>query len=111
MYGRCRDYGQIRDLEMPVFGMGPAMELKNGHFKYGAYNVPVNLGGALVNPGDYILGDIDGVLVIPANHLEAVKYQAEMIQEAEEEMERAIRAGAGVREIQAIAAKKKTARA
>ncbi len=111
MYGRCRDYGQIRDLEMPVFGMGPAMELKNGHFKYGAYNVPVNLGGALVNPGDYILGDIDGVLVIPANHLEAVKYQAEMIQEAEEEMERAIRAGAGAREIQAIAAKKKTARA
>ena len=111
MYGRCRDYGQIRDLKMPVFGMGPAMELKKGHFKYGAYNVPINLNGAQVNPGDYILGDVDGVLVIPADRLEDIKYQAEMIQEVEEEMERAIKAGAGLEEIKKIAAKKKALRA
>ena len=107
LHGRCRDYGQIRDLELPVFSMGPAMELKNKRFKYGAYNVPINVAGAQVRPGDYILGDIDGVLVIPGDRLEDIKFQAEMIMEVEEEMEAAIREKRSIAEIKAIAAKKK----
>ncbi len=110
--GRCRDYGQIRDLEMPFFGKGPAMELKNKRFKYGLYQTTLaNMAGAQVRPGDYILGDIDGVLVIPADRLEDVKYQAEMIMEVEEEMEQAIKEKRPVSEVKAIGAKKKHPRA
>ena len=110
LHGRCRDYGQIRDLEMPVFGMGSAMELKNKRFKYGAYNVTVNIAGAQVRPGDYILGDIDGVLVMPADRLEDIRYQCAMIQEVENEMEEAIRQKRPIAEIKAIGAKKKAPR-
>ena len=110
--GRCRDYGQIRDLPMPVFGKGPAMELKNKRFKYGLYQVTLaNMAGAQVRPGDYILGDIDGVLVIPGDRLEDVMYQCEMIMQVEEEMEEAIKIKRPVAEIKAIAAKKKKPRA
>lgn len=110
LHGCCRDYGQIRDLALPVFGMGPAMELKNKRFKYGAYNVPVNIAGAQVRPGDYILGDIDGVLVMPADRLGDIRYQCEMIQQVENEMEEAIRQKRPVAEIKAIGAKKKAPR-
>ena len=109
--GRCRDYGQIRDLELPVFGKGAAMELKNKRFKYGLYQVTLaNMAGAQVRPGDYILGDIDGVLVIPADRIEDIMYQAEMIIGVENEMEEAIMAKRPISEIKAIAAKKKTLR-
>lgn len=108
--GRCRDYGQIRDLPLPVFGKGPAMELKNKRFQYGLYQTTLNMAGAQVRPGDYILGDVDGVLVIPAERLEDVMYQAQMILEVEEEMERAIMEKRPIAEIKAIAAKKKNLR-
>ncbi|MBC8577469.1 RraA family protein [Yanshouia hominis] len=110
--GRCRDFGQISELEMPVFGKGPAMELKNKRFKYGMYQVTLaNMAGAQVRPGDYILGDVDGVLVIPSDRLEDIMYQAEMIIEVENEMEDAIRNRCSVAEVKAIASKKKKARA
>ncbi len=110
LHGRCRDFGQIRDLEMPVFCMGAAMELKNKRFKYGAYNVTVNIAGAQVRPGDYILGDIDGVLVIPSDKIEEIMFQAEMIMEVETEMEEAIKNKRPISEIKAIGSKKKTLR-
>ena len=110
LHGCCRDYGQISDLDMPVFSMGPAMELKNKRFKYGAYNVTVNIAGAQVRPNDYILGDVDGVLVIPAERLSDIKYQCEMIEEVESEMEEAIRNRRPMTEIKAIVAKKKNPR-
>jgi len=86
------------------------MELKNKYFTYGAYNVTVNIAGAQVRPGDYILGDIDGVLVVPADKLEEIKYQAEMIMEVEEEMEQAIREKRPYKELQQIIAKKRSLR-
>jgi regulator of RNase E activity RraA len=107
LYGCCRDYGQIRDMDLPVFGMGAAMELKNKRFKFGAYNVTVNIAGAQVRPGDYVLGDIDGVLVMPPERLEDIRYQCEMIEEVEAEMEVAVRNKRPISELKAIIAKKK----
>lgn len=110
LHGCCRDYGQIRGMKLPVFSMGPAMELKNKRFKFGAYNVTVNIAGAQVRPNDYILGDVDGVLVIPAECLSDIKYQCEMIEEVESEAEEAIRKKRPIVEIKEILAKKKNPR-
>ena len=110
LHGCCRDYSQIRDLDLPVFSMGPAMELKNKRFKFGAWNVAVNIAGAQVRPGDYVLGDGDGVLVLPADRLEDIKYQCEMIEEVELEMEEAIRDKRPISELKTIMAKKKSPR-
>ena len=110
LHGCCRDYSQIRDLDLPVFSMGPAMELKNKRFKFGAFDVPVNIAGAQVRPGDYILGDGDGVLVMPADRLADIKYQCEMIEEVETEMEEAIRNKLPVAELKRIMARKKSLR-
>jgi regulator of RNase E activity RraA len=47
------------------------------------FDAPVSIGGAVVTPGDVILGDIDGILVIPAAILGEVIEKAEPVPERE----------------------------
>lgn len=62
--GVVRDIGGIRALNFPVFTRGStlAASLKSGS---GQLNVPISCGNVPVHPGDIIIGDIDGVVVIP----------------------------------------------
>ncbi|MFL2771840.1 MAG: RraA family protein [Rhodospirillaceae bacterium] len=55
---------------IPVFSRG-TIARSNGMEKPGWINSPVICGGVIVNPGDLILGDEDGVVVIPHDHIEA----------------------------------------
>lgn len=97
--GRCRDIDEIKDMDFPVFGKGPAMRLKKGIFKYTQYNVPMEFAGAHVEPGDYVLGDSDGVLVFPAKYAEEIMFLAEGIQDVENRVAKAIKKGENVDEI------------
>jgi regulator of RNase E activity RraA len=70
--GLVRDIRAIRAMEFPVFhgGIGP-LDSK-GRGKMMEADVPVACGGVLVNPGDYVFGDADGVVIIPAGVAEEV---------------------------------------
>lgn len=62
--GPIRDIGAIAKMPIPVYGVGftPGGPFKEGP---GEINVPIACGGIHVDPGDIILGDEDGVIVIP----------------------------------------------
>jgi regulator of RNase E activity RraA len=64
--GPIRDLGAISQLAIPVYATGstPGGPFKDGP---GEINVPIACGGMSVEPGDVILGDGDGVIVIPRN--------------------------------------------
>ena len=49
------------------------------------------VGGVIVNPGDYVVGDEDGVVAIPAAHVEAIIAFAENAERVEAEMAEHIR--------------------
>ncbi len=68
--GLVRDIRAIRSMDFPVFhgGIGP-LDSK-GRGKMMDADVPVVCGGVLVHPGDYVFGDADGVVVIPAGAAE-----------------------------------------
>ena len=72
--GPIRDIDEIGQWDFPVYATGttPGGPYKEGP---GEVNVPVACGGISVNPGDIILGDPDGVIVIP--HLGASTAEAE----------------------------------
>jgi 4-hydroxy-4-methyl-2-oxoglutarate aldolase len=75
--GYTRDTQAIAAMRFPVFctGIHPADSL--GRIDVAAYNVPVHCGGVLVNPGDLILADDDGVVVVPQAVAEQVLTLAE----------------------------------
>ena len=62
----------------------------HGDMAVHAVNVPVHVGGVTVNPGDLIVGDRDGVVVVPAGLVEAVLKGAQDIENREREQTRLI---------------------
>lgn len=69
--GAVRDVDSLAQLAMPVYAAGVQ---PNGPFKDGPgeINVPVSCGGVVVRPGDILLGDADGVIVIRPEDAEEV---------------------------------------
>jgi regulator of RNase E activity RraA len=67
--GVVRDSREIVEIGVPVFarGLTPNSPLKDGP---GQVNVPVTCGGAIVRPGDILVGDADGVVVVPLEQAE-----------------------------------------
>lgn len=74
--GVIRDIAAIRELDFPVFSLGTTVAAGNKHGG-GKVNVPVSIGGVPVQPGDYIIGDVDGVIVVPQADAEAIAEGAE----------------------------------
>ncbi len=90
--GAIRDLADIRPSKLPVFAR--AVVPNAGGAEYvGHLQVPVSCGGVVVNPGDWLVGDDDGVVVIPLARLEAAVDTATRIVAAEKRIAKAIRAG------------------
>ena len=90
--GGVRDVEEIeRDFGFPVFSRSICPATTVGRFKTVAANVPVTVGGVTVNPGDLIVGDRDGVIVVPSGMVEAVLKGAQDIEDREREQTRLIR--------------------
>jgi regulator of RNase E activity RraA len=68
--GPVRDSGAISRLDFPVYCAGGSAPLNLIHHHAVDMNVPIGCGGVAVYPGDVIVGDEEGVVVIPA-HLAA----------------------------------------
>ncbi|MBO0997746.1 RraA family protein [Bacillus sp. SD075] len=62
--GVIRDLEAIKELNFPVFSKGTTVA-SSGKAGVGQTNIPISCGGVTVFPGDIIIGDIDGVVVVP----------------------------------------------
>ena len=87
--GVVRDLAGIRALDFPVFCKGTA-QAASGRHGTGETNIPIACGGAAVSPGDFIVGDIDGVTVIPQGQEEAALDGARSKMAKDDEREQAI---------------------
>ncbi len=74
--GYIRDWDGVTALDFPVYTRGflPPAPTKE---KDGEINAPICIGGVTIQPGDLVMGDCDGVCVIPREHIEAVLEAAE----------------------------------
>jgi 4-hydroxy-4-methyl-2-oxoglutarate aldolase len=92
--GGCRDVEYVLREEFPVFCRYTTPQDCVGRWEVVATEVPVTIGGVRVDPGDYVVADFDGVVVVPAAVLEAVLAEAEEVVTTESEIRTAVRAGA-----------------
>jgi regulator of RNase E activity RraA len=67
--GACRDSAGIARRQYPVFAAGTASRNGRHRVRVEAYNLPVAIGGVRVECDDILLGDEDGLVVIPRDHL------------------------------------------
>ena len=90
--GAARDIAGIRELGFPVFARS-TVPSASGAEHLGEINIVVHCGGLPVKPGDVIVGDEDGVVVVPSENAVQVLATARQIVQAEAETNETIRAG------------------
>ncbi|MGS1097638.1 RraA family protein [Aquamicrobium terrae] len=91
--GPCTDLTEIQDSDFPMWARGLAPITTRLYDLGGGMNIPVSCGGAVVMPGDAILADESGVLVIPRGEVRAVAEKALGMQVAGKEREARVRRG------------------
>lgn len=91
--GGVRDVAEQAQLGFPVFATLVTV-VGTGKDHPGRFDVPVRVAGAVVHPGDLIVGDADGVIAIPADEIDRTLERADARVAAEQKALEALRAGA-----------------
>jgi regulator of RNase E activity RraA len=91
--GMCRDVTKSLALRYPLFSRGWSMRTGKDRVELDALNVTVSIGGARVSPGDLLLGDADGVVVVPKDKEDEVLAHAKAIDAAEDRIREAVEGG------------------
>lgn len=91
--GVCRDSDRSLELHYPIFSRGNWMRTGKDRVRVDGYQIPVSVGGVRVEPGDLLLGDGDGVVVVPWSRAAEVLDAAGTIQAAEEHIRGAVESG------------------
>ena len=77
--GGSRDTDEVMKQKIPIYLQRITRGYPPGRNELDAVNVPVMIGGVLVRPGDVVVADGDGVVVVPREHAEAVARHARRI--------------------------------
>lgn len=90
--GLVRDSEGILALDMPVYcrGVVPNSPVRNGP---GTVGLPITIGGVSVDAGDIVLGDRDGVVIVPRAGLNEIRIRLEQIVRAEAVLDADVRGG------------------
>lgn len=90
--GGVRDTDEIIKQKVPVYMdlMNRGRGIRPGRNEIESVNEPISVGGTLVNPGDVIVADGDGVVVVPRKHAEEVAGYAREILESDMEGRRSL---------------------
>lgn len=81
--GGARDTDEIIKERVPLYYRRPGRGIRPGRNEIESVNKPIMCGGVLVRPGDVVVADGDGVVVVPREHAEAVALAARQILDAD----------------------------
>lgn len=81
--GPATDFSEIRKVQLPMWCRGPSPITTKILGLEGAINIPVSVGGQVVNPGDAIIADESGVLVLSPQQAASATERALAMQDAE----------------------------
>jgi regulator of RNase E activity RraA len=94
--GGVRDAAEIVEAGLPVYAKGVCPPNSTQAHRFIELDVPVTCGGVAVYPGDFLVGDSDGVILVPGGIAEAVAREALDYEDQEEFILRKLRSGAPI---------------
>ncbi|EWY38313.1 4-hydroxy-4-methyl-2-oxoglutarate aldolase [Skermanella stibiiresistens SB22] len=103
--GPCTDLAEIEDSDFPMWARGVSPITTRLYDIGGGLNIAISCGGVPVMPGDAVLADESGVLVLPRAEVRAVATEALRRQSSGREREATVRHGAKLGELTGASAK------
>jgi regulator of RNase E activity RraA len=97
--GAVRDLDDCIDAAFPVYARGTVVATARGRIMEEATNVMIQFAGVQVRPGDVVMGDRSGIVIVPQERLDDVLSKAEDLWEKEEQMIADIRAGTSMLDV------------
>jgi regulator of RNase E activity RraA len=97
--GAARDIDACKEFEFPVYARGTVPITARGRIMEESFNEVVRIGDIQVRPGDIVMADINGVVIIQVERLEEVLEAAEEILKKEEAMVTELRKGVPILEV------------
>jgi regulator of RNase E activity RraA len=91
--GVARDIDEYKMLDLPVFGKGFIHQSVRGRVGYVGHDTAVKLGANTVHPGDLVVADENGVVIVPQAQIEEALKIARFVKATEDGVIAAIRAG------------------
>lgn len=91
--GASRDVDGMQQDNFPIYGRGTVTTSVRDRTGFVGYQVPIRIGGIDVNPGDIVMADLNGVVVIPADRLDEALKMAHFVRDMERRVKAAIDAG------------------
>ena len=97
--GAARDIDACREFGFPVYARGTVPITARGRIMEESFNEVIRIGDVQVKPGDIVMADINGVVIIPVEKLDEVLEAAEEILQKEEAMVEELRKGVPILEV------------
>ena len=97
--GVARDIKLIREMNFPVFAAGINPISSKGRIIAVDHKCPVSMGGVTIHPGDLVVADLDGVVVVPGDKIESVIEKALEIVSSETRTRDELKKGAGLYDV------------
>jgi len=96
--GVCRDLPRILEEKYPIFTRGSFMMTGKDRVMVESINEPVSIGAVQVRPGDILIGDDSGVVVVPQEKAGEVLAVAQSVEDAEGRIVEAVKSGLSLKE-------------
>jgi len=97
--GAARDIDICEELDFPIFARAVVPITARGRIMQEDFDCIIRLGDVQVRPDDVLVGDINGVVVIPPERIDEVLTEAEKLMEKEESMKKDILSGLDILEV------------
>lgn len=91
--GPARDLARTRAMGFKIFGTGSSPVDINGRYEVVAHNVPGVIDGVAINPSDLIVGDVDGVTIVPTAAIDEVVARVIEKNSGESDFRKAVKEG------------------
>ncbi|KAG1449562.1 hypothetical protein G6F46_009907 [Rhizopus delemar] len=96
--GRVRDLNEHREMKFPVFAKSHSILPQNAFVRPSEIQVPITLSSVVLNPGDVIVADVDGVICVPKDKVEQVILNCKKYVEIDKKCMKALQEGQSVKE-------------
>lgn len=96
--GGVRDVDFLNAMNYPVFARFKCSASSIGRWDIKEYQIPIKIGDTVIYPGDFVFGDVDGVVIVPKDLTMDVLAAAEVVYQRESCMREELRRGIPIRD-------------